>query len=311
MNLGYREIEVLIDKDHSSEFFNRVMIEPIEPGFGITLGNSLRRVLLKNMPGVAVVAFRIKGVNHELMSIPYTSTDTIELISALKKVRFDYQGHEDKIVAIKVDKNGEVLAGDFNTSEITVKTPEIVLLRSLGEKSFEVELFLRKFRGFVEAGKHMDIPEGFVKMDGLFSPIKKVGYNVSNMMVDQEMSHERLTMDVETDGTIEAKEAILLASKIVREHFTMFDHMKEKMTDYEVFKQQEKERESIDNTSIEELQLSVRSTNALKAAGVKNVGELRKIKETEIKDFKNMGVTSIKEVKEKLREIGAELGDYS
>ena len=311
MNLNFKKIEVLIDKTVASHKFTKVSVSPIEFGYGLTFGNTLRRVMLNSMPGSAIIGFKIKGVNHELMSIPGTSSDTVELISQLKKMRIGMEGTKDQIIKLKVKKNGYYYARDIETKEgIEIKTPDLLLLNALGNLEFDVELYVRKFRGFIEAREHDEVPEEFVQIDGMFSPVERIGYEIQPVMVDQKVSHEQVIFDVTTDGTIGAKEAIMLASKIVRTHFELFDEMTEKMTEVEIFQQKEKERESIDNISIEELQLSVRSTNALRGANIKTVGELRKVSETELKDFRNMGTTSVVEVKEKLKELGVDLGEY-
>jgi DNA-directed RNA polymerase subunit alpha len=245
------------------------------------------------------------------MSIPGTATDTVELISQLKTLRFGKISDEDVVLKMNIKKNGEYYAKDIKVIEgVDLRTPDVLLLRSLGDREITLELILRKHRGFIEARKHADIPEGFVQVDGMFSPIERVSYEVKEAMVEQEFSHEQVKFTITTDGTIDAKDAIQLGAKIVRKHFEIFEDMSERMTDTEIFQEKERERESIDNTSIEELELSVRSTNALKLAGVKTVGELRRVNETELKDFKNMGITSVIEVKDKLKKLGVGLGEY-
>jgi len=310
VNLQFREFEVLMDPEQKSKKNESVMIKPLEVGFGNTLGNVLRRVLISSMPGVAAVAFKIDGVNNPFMSIPGSSTDTIELANNLRSLKIAMDKREE-VITFKAKKEGEYFFSDLQLPEgINLVNPEDKFITLTGEREVEVKFIIRKGRGAIEASEHQDIPEEYVPIDGYFSPIEKVGYQVKPILEEEEVTHEMLTLNVETDGTITAEESVKIAAKVLEEHFGKFADMKVEKTELEIFEEQEKLRESIDNTTIEELELSVRSTNALRGAGIRNVGELRKLTETELMDIKNMGKKSIGEVLTVLERLDVQLGDY-
>lgn len=303
---------MLLDREEEVETNEeRVVIEPLDKGFGLTLGNSLRRVLMRAMPGSAAVAFKVDGVNNTFMMIPGASTDTLELISSLRNIKLDKKDKDDAVLTFKGKKEGSYTFGDLKVPDgIDIKNRDEPLINLTGEKEVELKILVRTGRGNVEASEHNDIPKDYLVVDSNFSPIVKVGYEVKPLMEDAKVTHETLELNVETNGTISAKKAVHFASNILFEHFKMFEDMEVKKTDHEIFEEKEKIRKSVDNTTIEELELSVRSTNALKNAGIKNVGELRALTETELKDLRNMGKRSVEEVIGVLEGLDVQLGDY-
>lgn len=312
MNLNFNKIEVLVDKEITKGNIARIYIEPLERGFALTIGTALRRVMLSSMPGTGVVGFRMEGVTHELMTMPGTATDAVELISNLKLLKFTLE--EDKIekITFKASKPGLYKASSLKLPNgVELKTPDIHLVNVTGEKEVEIEIFVKKGRGFVHGREHQDVHiDGMIGVDGMFSPIERVGISSEDIRVGDIVTHERLILDVETYGNIDPKKAVLLAAEITKSHFDFFDGMTEQLTEIEIYKEKEKEIESINNMTIEELKLSVRSTNALTGAKIKTVGDLRKMGHTELADLRNMGKRSVEEVKEVMDRLGVTLGDY-
>ncbi|MGN5650469.1 DNA-directed RNA polymerase subunit alpha [Bacillus sp. Brlt_9] len=312
MNLDFNKLEVLIDKEETKDNFAKIYIEPLEKGFALTLGTALRRIMMSSMPGASVAGFRMEGVTHSLMTMPGTATDGVELVSRLKQLKFSLESDKIETLVLKATKPGIYTTSDLILPKgVELKSEEIELVNVTGEKPVMIEIFLKKGRGFVQAKEHskLDI-DGIIGIDGLFSPIKTVGFETEDIYSGEEVTHQRLILNVTTRGNIEAKTAVLLAVKILMNHLSAFYEMKEKLSEYEIFKEKEKEVESINSMTIEELKLSVRSTNALKGANIKTVGQLRKMTETEVGDLRNMGKTSVLEVKEILTKLNVSLGDY-
>lgn len=312
LNLNFKKIDVLVDKEVSKGNFARIFVEPLELGYSLTIGTALRRVMLSSMPGTSVVGFRMEGVTHELMTMPGTATDAVELISNLKKLKFDLEEDVLEKVIFKAKKPGIYKADSLKLPKgIQLRTPEVELVNVTGEQEVTIEIFVKKGRGYVQAKDHLNLNiDGIIKIDGLFSPISRVGVSSEEILVGDKATDERLILDVETYENIDAREAVLLASKILETHFSAFDGMTEKLSEYEIIKEKEKEVESINNMTIEELKLSVRSSNALRDHSIRTVGELRKMNEVELNDVKNMGKKSVTEVKEKLAKLGITLGDF-
>ena len=311
MNLEFKKLEVLTDKEMTKGNTARIYIEPLERGFALTLGTALRRVMLSSMPGTSVVGFRMDGVNRVMMTLPGTATDGVILVSNLKKMKFNLPTDEMATVTFKASKPGIYKASDLQLPEgVTLETPDIELVNVTGEKEVEIEIFVKKGRGYVQAGTHEGLNiEGLIQVDGLFSPIYKVGTSSEGIRMGETVTHERLILDVETYGTMDAKEAVLLAAEILKTHLDFFEGMTDRLSEYEIYKEKEREVESINNMTIQELKLSVRSTNALTNAGIKTVGQLRKMGEKELIDLRNMGKLSVQEVQDVLKKLGVTLGD--
>ncbi|MCK1999946.1 DNA-directed RNA polymerase subunit alpha [[Brevibacterium] frigoritolerans] len=311
MNLEFNKIEVLVDKEHTKGNVARIFVEPLERGFALTLGTALRRVMLSSMPGTSVVGFRMDGVTHELMTMPGTATDAVLLVSNLKKLKFTLS--EDKLekVVFKASKAGNYTAASLKLPKgVELQTPDIPLVNVTGEKEVEIEIFVKQGRGFVHGREHNLNIDGVIGVDGLFSPIEKIGVSQEDIRMGDVVTHERLILDIETYGTMDPKLAIGLAAKILYTHLEFFAGMKDRLTEFEIYKEKEKEIESINNMTIQELKLSVRSTNALTGANIKTIGDLRKMNEVELADLRNMGKRSVDEVKEILDKLGVTLGEF-
>lgn len=312
MNLDFKKLEVLVDKEVTKGNYGRIYIEPLERGYAQTIGTVLRRVMLSSLPGTSVVGFRMKGVSHQLMRMPGTATDAVMLVSSLKKLKFHLEEDKLETVTFKASKPGIYTAAHLKLPKgVELFTPDVELVNVTGESEVEIEIFIKKGRGFVHARDHRGLNvEGMIAVDGLFSPMKRVGISAEDILANDTVTNERLIIDIETNGNINPKEAVLLSAKIVKTHFDFFDDMKDRLTEYEIYKEKEKEIESINNMTIEELKLSVRSTNALTGARIKTIGELRKMTETQLADLRNMGKTSVEEVKKVLTKLGVTLGDF-
>jgi DNA-directed RNA polymerase subunit alpha len=286
----------------------RAYIEPLERGFGHTLGNSLRRVLLSSLPGAAITSVRIKGVEHEFTTIPGVVEDVIDIILNLKGVRLKMEVDEAEL---KIDVKGpkEVKAGDIKAPagvEI-VNTEHHIATLDDGAK-LEMTMRAEKGRGYVPAqkNKRSGDPIGVLPIDSIFSPIKKVTYRVENTRVGQRTDYDRLILEVESDGTVSPVEATNMASQIIMEHLKLFAEAGEKSLQL-VFDEGESKEHALYNTPIEELNLSVRSYNCLKKNGIDTVEQLINQSEKELLKIRNFGHKSMEEVKEKLEKMGISL----
>jgi DNA-directed RNA polymerase subunit alpha len=286
----------------------RAYIEPLERGFGHTLGNSLRRVLLSSLPGAAITSIRIRGVEHEFTTIPGVVEDVIDIILNLKGVRLKLDVDEAEL---KLDVKGpkDVKAGDIKAPagvEIVNAKHHIVTL----DEGAKLEMTMRaeKGRGYVPAqkNKRSGDPIGVLPIDSIFSPVKKVTYRVENTRVGQRTDYDRLILEVESDGTISPVEATNMASQIIMEHLKLFAEAGEKSLEL-VFDEGESKEHALYNTPIEELNLSVRSYNCLKKNGIDTVEQLINQSEKELLKIRNFGHKSMEEVKEKLEKMGISL----
>jgi DNA-directed RNA polymerase subunit alpha len=300
-----------VDKETLRDDYGRFVIRPLERGFGVTLGNSLRRILLSSMMGSAVSAVRFDGVLHEFTTIPDVLEDVTDIILNLKEVRFKQYTSEPITLKISKKGPGKVTAGDIQTSdkiEILNKDQHIATLGSNG--SFSAEIIVAYGRGYVPVeNRDSDLPVGFIGVDALFSPIRKVNYSVSNARVGQRTDYDSLTLEVWTDGSLKPEESISLASKIMKEQLQIF------LTFDEAMEPQEEKRDPSSPQlnenlfrSVDDLELSVRSANCLKNANIRFIGELVVRSEAEMLKTKNFGRKSLNEIKEILSEMGLGLG---
>ncbi len=288
--------------------FGRAYIDPLERGFGHTLGNSLRRVLLSSLPGAAITSVRIKGVEHEFTTIPGVVEDVIDIILNLKGIRLKMEVDEAEL---KIDVKGpkEVKAGDIKAPagvEI-VNTEHHIATLDDGAK-LEMTMRAGKGRGYVPAqkNKRSGEPIGVLPIDSIFSPIRKVTYRVENTRVGQRTDYDRVILEVESDGTISPVEATNMASQIIMEHLKLFVEAGEKNLQL-LFDDEESKEHTLYNTPIEELNLSVRSYNCLKKNGIDTVEQLINQSEKELLKIRNFGHKSMEEVKEKLEKMGISL----
>lgn len=293
------------------ENYGRFVIEPLERGYGITLGNSLRRILLSSLPGAAVTAIRIDGVLHEFSTIPGVVEDTTDIVLNVKELLLKM--HVDEPVTLRLEAEGEgpVTAADIeHSADVEILNPELHIATLDKGARLSMEMTVEKGRGWVpaERNKKEDQPIGVIAVDSIFSPVKKVNYEVKDTRVGQVTDYDQLILEVWTDGSIQPDEAVSVAAKILIEHLRLFVNLTEAADDIEVLvKKDEEPKDRALSMTIEELDLSVRSYNCLKRAGINTVEELTKRTEADMLKVRNLGKKSLQEVKEKLAEYGLAL----
>ena len=301
-----------VDQESLSNTYGKFVAEPLERGFGITLGNSLRRVLLSSLQGAAITSVKIEGVEHEFMTIPEVAEDVTDIILNLKEVLLQIHTNEVKTLRIEADGPREIKAGDIIADgQIEILNPgHHVLTISEGGK-VRMEMTARRGRGYVPAEKNKvpGQPIGTVPIDALFSPIRKVNYQVTNARVGQQTDYDKLTLEVWTDGSVAPNDAVAYAAKIVKEQLSIFINFDEAEEPAEEVKpvEEQKLNENLFR-SVDELELSVRSANCLQNANIKTIGDLVLKTEAEMLKTKNFGRKSLKEIKEILAEMGLSLG---
>ena len=306
-------------KDEQS--FGTFVLQPMERGFAVTIGNSFRRVLLSSLPGTAITAIKIGGVDHEYSSIEGVKEDVYEIILNFKQVRFKQVEQSSGVIHLTKKGAGALMAGDIDaaTAEYDVLNPDLVIANLASDADLEIELRVGRGRGYVPA-EEMTLEEediNLIPIDAIFTPITSVRFNVENVRVGQRTDYEKLVMDVETDGSVNAKEALTLAGKILKDHIEKF--ITEKIE--EPFAQEEEEvdaeKQRIANllrTSIEDLNLSVRAYNCLKSANINSIGELVARDEHDLLKFRNFGKKSLTElidvIEEKNLQFGMDVAKY-
>ncbi|WP_322626923.1 DNA-directed RNA polymerase subunit alpha [Aedoeadaptatus coxii] len=299
--------------EHVSDDGNkgRFVIEPLENGYGITLGNSLRRVLLSSLPGCAVSFVNIRGVEHEFSVIEGVLEDVPEIILNIKGIVFT--SDQDEPVRLSVEKKGagELTAGDIEVpAGVTIVNPDHHLATLNADADFYMELVIERGRGYEPSElKKDEITEiGIIPVDSNYTPIRSVNWNVENTRVGLRTDYDRLTLDVETDGSMPADEATSLAAKVLMEHLDLFVSMTAEVNDMDIMVEKpEGKKEKVLEMTVEELDLSVRSFNCLKRAGINTVDELTDKTEDEMMKVRNLGKKSLEEVQEKLAELGLSL----
>ncbi len=301
-----------IEKLEDSNNYAKFICEPLERGFGITLGNALRRILLSSLRGMAITSVKIDGVAHEFSSIPGVIEDVTDIILNLKGVRF--KSKTEGPVTLYIEKYGEniVRAGDIHGSDlITVLNPDHYICTMSKDAVLKMELKVKAGKGYVPAERNieLDMPIGTIPIDAIFSPIQKVSYNVTQARVGQMTDYDRLTMEVWTDGSISPEDAVAYAAKILKDQLSLFINFTEEEPVKEEVKVEEKPiwNENLFKR-VDELELSVRSANCLKNADIKYIGELVQKTEAEMLKTKNFGRKSLNEIKEILAEMGLSLG---
>ena len=292
--------------------YGKFVLSPLERGYGITLGNSLRRVLLSSLPGVAVNSVKIDGVHHELSTIPGIKEDVTEIILAIKGLTAKLYGDGPKTVYIEAEGECEVTAGDIKTdSEVEILDPGMHIATLGKDAKLYMEITIDKGRGYVSAERNKQItpmPIDTIAVDSIYTPVLKVNYHVEDTRLGQVTDYDKLILEVWTDGTISAKEAISQAANLLNEHLKLFVDLSEESCITEVLvEKDEKGKEKILEMTIEELDLSVRSFNCLKRAGINTVDDLINKSEEEMMKVRNLGKKSFDEVKEKLQSLGFDL----
>ena len=297
-------IEPVINQNNYGKF----VVEPLERGFGTTLGNSLRRILLSSLPGVAVTSVRIQGVQHEFSTIPGVKEDVTDIVQSLKEIRGILHTDGPKTVIISAQGPGVVKAGDIKPdSEVEILNPDLELAHLNDDGVLEMEICLEHGRGYVfaDSNKRQGQPIGIIPIDSIFTPVQKVNFTVENTRVGQVTDFDKLTLEIWTDGTVSPGETASLAARIMTEHLMLFVNLTEHASGLEIMVQKEDDsREGALEKSIDDLDLSVRSYNCLKRAGINTVEELIQMTEEEMMKVRNLGRKSLEEVQQKLEELG-------
>lgn len=292
--------------------YGKFVLEPLERGFGTTLGNSLRRVLLSSLPGVAVTSIKIEGVQHEFSTIPGVKEDVTEIVLNIKGLIAKVYGEVPKIVYIEAEGECEVTASDIKAdSEVEILDPGMHIATLDEGAKLYMELVIDKGRGYVSAERNkqnMQPEIGIIPIDSIYTPVLKVNYSVENTRVGQITDYDKLTLEVWTDGTISAKESVSLAAKVLNEHLNLFvDLSEEAYTEQIMVEKDDKSKEKVLEMTIEELDLSVRSFNCLKRAGINTVEDLTNKTEEDMMKVRNLGRKSLDEVVFKLQSLGYNL----
>ena len=294
--------------------YGRFVVEPLERGYGITLGNSLRRIMLSSLPGVAVSQVKIEGVLHEFSSIPGVKEDVTEIIMNVKSlaIKNNSDANEVKTAYIEYEGEGIVRASDIQVDQdIEILNPDLVIATLSGKDTkLYMELTITRGRGYVGADKNKteDLPIGVIAIDSIYTPVERVNVTVENTRVGQITDYDKLTLDVYTNGTLVPDEAVSLAAKVLSEHLSLFIDLSENAKTAEVLVEKEDdEKEKVLEMSIDELELSVRSYNCLKRAGINTVEELTNKTSEDMMKVRNLGRKSLEEVLAKLKELGLQL----
>jgi len=303
-----------VEKETLTPFFGKFIAEPFERGFGITIGNSLRRILLASLQGAAITSVKIEGVLHEFSTIPGVKEDVTEIILNLKEVRLKLHTEGPKIIRVKTEGPKSLKAGDILTGDaVEILNPEHYIATLSRDAKLSMEMVVKMGRGYVpaERNKEENQPIGTVPMDAIFSPIRKVNYTVTNARVGQITDYDKLTLEVWTDGSLSPEEAVAHAAKILKEQLTIFITFEEEEETEVVTPGGQEEIERFNENlfrSVDELELSVRSANCLKHANIRLIGDLVQKTEAEILATKNFGRKSLNEIKDILSEMGLSLG---
>ena len=290
--------------------YGKFIIEPLERGFGNTLGNALRRVLLSSLPGVAVTTIKIEGIQHEFSTVPGVTEDVSEIILTLKALSAKLYSDQMKTVTIDVKGPCEVKAKDIVVDdELEFVDPEAHIATLNEDAHLQMTLTVDSGRGYVSAdkNKYPNMPIGVIPIDSIFTPIKKVNYSVSDTRVGQITDYDKLTLEVWTDGSVQPDEAISLAAKILTEHLTLFVGLTEQVTTIAFTDQEDDKKEKVLEMTIEELDLSVRAYNCLKRAGINTISELVQRNQEDMMKVRNLGRKSLEEVEQKLEALGLSL----
>ena len=307
-----RPKRVDVDEATHTRFYGEFTIQPLERGFGITLGNALRRVLLSSIQGAAITSVKIDGVLHEFSTIPGVKEDVTDVILNLKGVRFKLGAADTKVVKFNVTSAGVITAGDIITDgTIEVLNPDHYIATLSGGGSLKAEMVVKMGKGYIAAKKELepDQPEGTINIDAIFSPIKKVNYVVSHARVGQITDYDKLVLEVWTDGSLNPGDAIAYSAKILKQQLDVFINFEE--VEEDAAPEQESPGGNVNEIlmrSVEDLELSVRSANCLKNAGINTIGELVQKTEAEMLKTKNFGRKSLSEIKDILNEYGLAFG---
>jgi DNA-directed RNA polymerase subunit alpha len=306
-----RPREVKIDQRSRTDTYAKFVCEPLEPTYGTTIGNSLRRILLSSIMGAAVTKVRIDGALHEFTSLPGVKEDVVDIVLNVKELRLKLQGYDTHVVTIDKVGPAVVTGADIQTNpHVEVLNPDHVIGTVDVDGHLRAELTVGPGRGYVSAEENKDEedPIGVIPVDSLFSPILKVNYSITNARVGQRTDYDKLTLELWTDGSVTPEDAVGFAAKILKEQINIFINFDESIEPVDVIEEEEPEFNENLLRSVDELELSVRSFNCLQNAGIKYIGDLVQKTEPEMLKTKNFGRKSLKEIKELLDEMGLQLG---
>ena len=313
----FEKPKIEISQISEDKKYGRFVVEPLERGYGTTLGNSLRRIMLSSLPGAAVSQVKIESVLHEFSSIPGVKEDVTEIIMNIKNLALKNTSptNESKVAYIEFEGEGEgvVTAADIQVDpDIQVLNPELVIAHLNGgtDSRLYMELTITKGRGYVSADKNKseDVPIGVIAVDSIYTPVERVNLTIENTRVGQITDYDKLTLDVFTNGTLEPDEAVSLAAKVLSEHLNLFIDLSENARTAEVMiEKEDNAKEKVLEMNIDELELSVRSYNCLKRAGINTVEELTNRTPEDMMKVRNLGRKSLEEVLAKLKELGLQL----
>jgi DNA-directed RNA polymerase subunit alpha len=302
-----------VDESTHTRLYGEFTIQPLERGYGVTLGNAIRRVLLSSIRGAAIVSIKIDNVLHEFSTIPGVKEDVTDMILNLKGVRFKLSQVDTKVVHIDISRPGVIKAGDIITDgTVEVLNPDHYIAQMSSEgNSLKAELVVKMGKGYTPAKKELDPdqPEGTINIDAIFSPVKKVNYIVSNARVGQITDFDKLVLEVWTDGSLKPEDAVAYSAKILKQQLDVFINFEE--VDEEVLPEITDEKGNVNEVllrTVEDLELSVRSANCLKNAGINTIGELVQRTESEMLKTKNFGRKSLSEIKDILNEYNLNFG---
>ncbi len=317
IRLGRFEMPNRLQKEESTATptYAKFVAEPFEAGYGHTLGNSLRRVLLSSLEGASISSIKIDGAMHEFASIPGVVEDVVDIVLNLKKVLFKMPSREPRVFFLSVNKEGAVTAADIKIDAgVELVNPDQLICTIDKKIKFEMEIEVKVGRGYCPAdfNKRADQAIGVIPIDSLFSPVRKVKYAVDNTRVGQRTDYDKLILEVWTDGRITPDDALLQASAILRHHLDIFVHFNEEPIEFEESKQSVSQEDSklkkLLNMSVNEIELSVRAANCLNNANITTVGQLALKSEAEMLKYRNFGKKSLNEIKDKLTQLGLSLG---
>lgn len=307
--------QVIRDDKVSTDTYGKFYAEPFEGGYGRTMGNSLRRVLLSSLEGAAVSSVKIKGAPHEYCSLDGVKEDVTEVVLNIKKLIFKSYSREVQTVKIKVEGPGEVRAGDIITPDsIEVLNPDFVICNLAEDGVFEAEMEVRIGRGYCPAdlNKKENQEIGVIPVDCLFSPVRRVKYETENTRVGRQTDYDKLIIEIWTDGRVSPEDALTMSAAILRHHLDVFVSYDKDLIEFEASEKQiDQEKEELRkklNISVNEIELSVRAANCLNNANITTVGELAQKTEAEMLKYRNFGKKSLNEIKAKIQEMGLSLG---
>ncbi|MGD1007543.1 MAG: DNA-directed RNA polymerase subunit alpha [Ignavibacteriaceae bacterium] len=306
---------VVLDETSYTNTFGRFFLQPLERGYGVTLGNSLRRVLLSSLTGAAITSVKFSGVLHEFTTIEGVVEDVSEIILNLKQVRLKLLNKKPNKIDISFIGEGEFTAADLqkHSNDVEILNPELHISTHNKSAKFDIELRLGRGKGYVPASENVtpDQTIGVIPIDSIFTPIKNVKYDVENVRIGDKNDYEKLTMEIATDGSITPDDALTQAAKILKDHIQLFINFDLEQEEEQAVSQKDSEKERVRKillTGVDDLELSVRSHNCLKAANIKNLAELVRKDESEMLKFRNFGRKSLAELMEIVENLGLEFG---